>query len=56
MGHSLFYKWKRYLQQYGRGGAVKSREEKGQQIYRLIIQSVTELFVEQPMASPGSAN
>ena len=39
------------LKPFGRGGAVKLWEEKD----RSINQSVTEVFVEQPLSLPGSA-
>ena len=42
-----------HLQPLGRGGAVKIFS---QIMTDLISQSVTEVFVEQPLATPGSAN
>ena len=50
--YGLFYNWKSYLQPFGHGGAVKSCKEKDD----WINQRVTEVIVEQPLASPGSAN
>ena len=43
---------KLYLKPFGRGGAVKLWEEKDDSLNELM----TRLFVEQPLASPGSAN
>ena len=40
-----------YLKPFGRGGAVKLWEEKAD----LINELITRLFIEQPLASPGSA-
>ena len=50
--HILFYTWKSYLKPFRRGGAVKLWEEKDDLINELINY---EVFVEQPLASPGSA-
>ena len=48
----IFLSWKSYLYSFGRGGALKLWEEKDQSLNEWI----TEVFVEQPLASPGSAN
>ena len=49
--YSLFDNLKSYLKPFGRGGVLKLWEEKD----RSINQSVTEVFVEQPLSLPGSA-
>ena len=49
--HSLFHNWKSYIYPFGRGGAVNMLEEKD----RSLTEWITEVFVEQPLASPGSA-
>ena len=49
--HSLVYDWKSYLKPFGRGSFVKSGEEKDE----LVNEWVTKVFVEQPLASHGSA-
>ena len=42
--------WKHLLQPFGRGGAEKPFEEE-----HLIAERMTTVFVEQPLALPGSA-
>ena len=49
----FFYDWKLHLPPLGRGGAVKIFS---QTITELINLFMTKVFVEQPLASPGSAN
>ena len=58
MQHSLFYDWKHQLKPFGRGGTVNPGEEKGHLLTYLksINESVTMVFVEQPLALPKSAN
>ena len=51
MQHSLLYDWKHHLKPFGLGGAVKPEEEEDQRL----IESITTLFVERPLALPGSA-
>ena len=50
VGSSLFYDWKSNLKPFGRGGFLGRKR-----MNQLVNQSVTEVFVEQPLALPGSA-
>ena len=51
--HSLFHYWKSYLHQFGRGGAVKLREENADWLNQLI----NELIIDKGAykAAPGFA-
>ena len=51
--HSLFYDWKLHFKTFWRFSAVKSLGGKGSINY-ILNQSVTTVFVEQLLASPGS--
>ena len=48
MEYNLFYDWKHHLQPLGRGGTVKIFSQ-------TMIDLMTEVFVEQPLVSPGFA-
>ena len=47
----MFYKWKHHFKPFGRDSTVKIFELKDESINEW----VTKVFVEQPLASPGSA-
>ena len=52
--HSLFYDWFHNFSPFGLGGAVKARKERCY-LPNKLINLWTALFVEQHLASPGSA-
>ena len=52
MQQTLFYDWVRYILLFGLGGAMKEAEID----HYLFSDLITTVFVEQTLASPGSAN
>ena len=54
--YSLCHDWKHHFQPFGRDGAVKIFYLKDESINQSVNELITEMFVEQPLALPGSAN